>query len=352
MFNANVAKLPRGSSTGKQWPSIIRDENGIDIRPEVRPVIMKSMFAAYGNSIGVGVIVAALSAGFAPRPVLGADGPAIQETESKGYKVDIIKDVPYETQPGVNKTRNRLDLYLPRGARSFPVLFFVHGGAWMMGDKDFLGLHHPIGIYFARHGIGVVMTNYRLAPAVHYPVQEQDVARAFAWTVKHIGKYHGRPDEIIALGHSAGGHLVALLGTDEKFLKEVGLSLHHLKGVICCSGVYQIPPDKSFFDAPFTTGPAVRRDASPIRHVRAGDPPFLLFCADKDLPYCGKRYAEQFRQALQAQHVPVEFQEIKGRTHNSCFLRAHSDKDPVAQAILAFVRAHTGEKTGPAANAP
>ncbi|HZU34741.1 MAG TPA: alpha/beta hydrolase [Gemmataceae bacterium] len=263
----------------------------------------------------------------------------------KRYEVQIIKDVPYYTGPGMNKTRHKLDLYLPKGARDFPVLFFVHGGAWMMGDKDLFGLHHPIGIFFARHGIGVVMTNYRLSPQVHFPVHEEDVARAFAWTVQNIGKYHGRADQIFALGHSAGGQIVALLGTDESYLKARGLSFRNLKGVICCSGVYEIPADNSFFDKSFTTDPKLRRRASPLDCIKEGDPPFLLFCADHDLPFCGKPYAEKFCEALQAKHIPAELHEIAHRTHNSCFLSAHYENDPVARTILEFVRVHTADKS-------
>ena len=281
-----------------------------------------------------------------------ASEPKITTAPSKHYDVRIIHDISYWNGPDSNPARHRVDLYLPKGARNFPVLFFVHGGAWMMGDKDFLGLHHPIGIFFAKHGIGVVMTNYRLSPQVHHPVHEQDVARAFAWTVKNISKYHGRPDEIIAVGHSAGGHLVALLGTDESYLKAVGLTFHNLRGVICSSGVYSIPAGKSFFDKPFTTDPKVRREASPLTHVGAGDPPFLLFCADHDLPYCGKPFAENFFNALRAHDVPAELRVIQNRTHNSCFLRAHSEDDPVARAILDFVHKYTADRPTDTASRP
>jgi acetyl esterase/lipase len=306
---------------------------------------MKANRTAHRIHLTIGLLTAALTLPLCAGPAVRAGEPPAPPL----YKVQIVKDVPYVNGATATK-RQKLDLYLPKGAHDFPVLFFVHGGGWIIGDKDFFGLHHAIGIYFAKHGIGVVMTNYRLSPKVHHPVHEQDVARAFAWTVKNIGKYHGRADQIIALGHSAGGHLAALLGTDDAFLKAVGLSFRNLKGVICCSGVYEIPPHNSFFDNIFTTDPAVRRDASPLDHISAGDPPFLLFCADHDLPFCGKRYAEKFYDALRAKHVPAEFHEIKNRNHNSCFLLAHSDRDPVAKAILAFVRAHTEDKAARSAS--
>src|SRR5207245_1238220 len=70
----------------------------------------------------------------------------------------------------------------------------------------------------------------------------KDVARAFAWARKHIADYGGRPDQLFLLGHSAGGHLVSLLATDDKYLRAEGLEVTDVRGVIAVSGVYHLPP--------------------------------------------------------------------------------------------------------------
>src|SRR5262245_6532175 len=86
------------------------------------------------------------------------------------FDVEAVKDVAYYDGDGADKAKHRLDLFLPKGQKDFPVLFFVHGGAWQRGDKDqFIGLYSQLGKAFARQGVGTVVINYRLSPAVKHP---------------------------------------------------------------------------------------------------------------------------------------------------------------------------------------
>src|SRR5262249_14434511 len=134
---------------------------------------------------------------------------------------------------------NLLDLYLPADAKDFPVVVLVHGGAWVWGDKA-LDCIPEVARCLARQGIGVVAPNYRLSPWFRHPAHIHDVVKAVAWTKEHIPEYGGRADQIFLLGHSAGGHLVSLLATDESYLKQEGLSGEDVKGVVAISGVYQV----------------------------------------------------------------------------------------------------------------
>src|SRR5437762_7696990 len=165
---------------------------------------------------------------------------AARADEAKKAEIQIVRDIPYYEGADADKVKHKLDLFLPKGQKEFPVVLFVHGGAWLHGDKSFLGIYSAVGMFFARHGIGAVVTNYRLSPAVQHPEHVKDVARAFAWTYKNIDKYGGRADQIFVCGHSAGAHLVSLLATDETYLKAVGLTPKCVKGVIPISGVYSI----------------------------------------------------------------------------------------------------------------
>src|SRR5262245_45715168 len=101
---------------------------------------------------------------------------------NKGFEVEVLRNVAYRDGKDADPVRHRLDLYLPRGHKDYPVLCFVHGGAWQLGDKNHFGIYGAIGRTFARHGIGFVSTNYRLSPAVKHPEHVKDVAAAFAWT--------------------------------------------------------------------------------------------------------------------------------------------------------------------------
>src|SRR5262245_18121268 len=151
---------------------------------------------------------------FVPQAPTGEGKPAADKGGK--YEVQVVSNLAYYDGKDADEVRHKLDLYMPKGKKDFPVLIFVHGGAWSMGTKDLYG---PLGKVFAKNGIGTVVINYRLSPKVQHPAHVQDVARAFAWTHKNIAKHGGNPDQIFISGHSAGGHLVALLATDESHLK-------------------------------------------------------------------------------------------------------------------------------------
>jgi acetyl esterase/lipase len=258
---------------------------------------------------------------------------------AKKFAVESIKDVAYFDGKGADPVKHKLDLFLPKGQKNFPVFFFVHGGSWRHGDKGFLGIYSSLGKYFASQGIGAVVINYRLSPKVMHPEHEKDVARAFAWTHKNVARYGGRADQIFVCGHSAGGHLVSLLATDDRYLKAEGLTVAAIKGVISISGVYSIP--EKLFPQVFGTDAEVRRQASPLYHVKAGRPPFLLLCADKDLPGCDKKPAEAFAKALRDKDNKAELIEIADSDHFQIVWSAAVPDHAVSKALLAFIAAQT-----------
>ncbi len=166
-----------------------------------------------------------------------ADDAPVQET----------LDVRY----GDDSALQGLDVFAPKDAANRPVVLFVHGGAWTIGDKSTFGYYRGVARFFARHGAVAVCINYRLAPFAKHPDQVKDVARAFAWTRAHARAYGGDADRIFLCGHSAGGHLVSLLATDETYLKDPALGLTAadraaIKGVLSVSGIYRIPTQEEF----------------------------------------------------------------------------------------------------------
>jgi acetyl esterase/lipase len=252
--------------------------------------------------------------------------------------VQVVRNVAYYGGPGADPVQHRLDIYLPRGRKDFPVVFFVHGGAWTRGDKNHFGIYAAVGRCFARHGLGMVSINYRLSPAVRHPEHIRDVARAFAWTHRHIARYGGRPDEVFLVGHSAGAHLVALLATDPRYIKAEGLTPADVRGVVAISGVYNLPPHPLVYRA-FGKDAAVLRDASPLTHVRAGAPPFLILYSDHELPRCDGAQAEAFCKALCGKGCCAATFEVAHRNHFSILLQAMYDDDPVQRHARAFIAA-------------
>jgi len=278
-----------------------------------------------------------------------------------------------------------LDVFAPKGAAGRPVVLFVHGGAWTFGDKSTFGYYRGVARFFARHGAVAVSINYRLSPHVKHPEQVKDVARAFAWVRKHARDYGGDPDRIFLCGHSSGGHLVALLATDESYLKDPALGLTDadraaLKGVMAVSGVYRIPTQDEFtammgdmvngllqmagrqmmpaatlapallrpsrvlnpFRLVFGDDPAVAAKAAPLNHVHKGLPPFLVLYAGRELPRLDAMAAE-FTKALQDAGDPVEMRRIDGCDHNFILFKLDRPNDPAAAALLDFLGKYAGE---------
>jgi acetyl esterase/lipase len=277
-------------------------------------------------------------------PSRAADGSKPLPTS----EVQAVTDVVYRSLYGgeeAKKAKNQLDLYLPRGRKDFPVLFFVHGGAWRNGDKNYFGVYANLGMFLARNGIGAVITNYRLSPGVQHPSHIQDVAKAFAWTSRNISKYGGRPDQVFACGHSAGGHLVSLLATDESYLQAEGLDRRAIRGVIPISGVYDVSWDGlNLLNTVFGKDAEARRRASPVFQVETGLPPFLIAYADSDFRTCDQM-SERFCKALQEKQCVARTLEVKGRNHLSVLLSITKAGDPLGQAILDFVAEQRATKT-------
>jgi acetyl esterase/lipase len=210
-------------------------------------------------------------------------------------------DVSYDRgSPPPVAAWNRLDLYSPRGARraSHPVAVWIHGGGWQEGDKR-EDIRRKARL-FTRAGYVLASVNYRLsglAPPtgpfdperVRFPDHPRDVGEAVGWLRRNVARYGGDPTRFVLVGHSSGGHLAALLGTDRRYLRARGVPWRSLRGVVTLDGaaldvVRLADPDRnegargiwSVFGTPqedAATGAWAA--ASPLRHADAGDPPFL-----------------------------------------------------------------------------
>jgi acetyl esterase/lipase len=281
----------------------------------------------------------------------------------KTMPVRVSRDIPYvDVRNDPDAARHRLDVYRPRGKGPYPVLLFLHGGGWVIGSKD-----DVCGVYgygtiarcLAERGLVVVVPNYRLSPGVRHPEHIKDVARAFAWVYRHCREYGGDRGQLFVGGHSAGGHLGALLATDATYLKQVGRTVKDIRGVIGVSGVYRVDgfdlklsPSafrgavKVKLDARplamiFGDDPKVQRQASPLTHVRPGLPPFLIMKAGWDYAPL-RQMAKDFAAALRKNRCDVQEKEIPWRTHETILFdiaRLSADRATV-EAIVRFIRRH------------
>lgn len=182
-----------------------------------------------------------------------------------------VRELAYGADP-----KQKLDLMVPQGAKKAPVLFFVHGGGWSIGDKA--SGEATKAPWANGQGWAYVSANYRLVPQATVEQQAADLANALAWTRANAAKEGLDPDRIVLMGHSAGAHLIALLGTDTSYLAKAGVPLGAIKGVVLLDGAgYDIAqqmasgrnPVEGMYDAAFGKDVARQKALSPTLHAAA-----------------------------------------------------------------------------------
>src|SRR5262245_23765950 len=269
-------------------------------------------------------------------PALLAAYPVAAEEPKAAFTVEKHLNLAYNSAKDADPERHKLDVYVPKGAKDAPVMMFVHGGAWRSGNKD---LYAALGDTFTKQGIVTVVINYRLSSAkggAKHPDHIHDVAKAFAWVKENAPKYGGSPDKLFVSGHSAGGHLVALLATDEEYLKAEKCSLKDVRGVMAVSGVYTIAPKVGAIRDAFGTDEDVCKAASPLAHVKIKEPPFLIAYGTNDFPTLDQM-AEQFGKKLTECKCDATVMKLD-RDHYSIIIRmAAGADDALTKAMLEFM---------------
>jgi arylformamidase len=179
-----------------------------------------------------------------------------------------------------------LNVFQTQTSEKSPVVIFIHGGYWTSGNKN---MYSFLGRNFGKKKIVTVIPNYTLSPNGNYDTMAKEVAAAIQWTFDTIEKYNGNPDQIFLMGHSAGGHLIALVGTNPKYLKNTdmikGIILNDAAGLDMNSYLKKHPPTKNHnYNVTWTENQENWKDASPIYSLSKKAPPFLMFTGTKTHP--------------------------------------------------------------------
>ncbi|HEX5471422.1 MAG TPA: alpha/beta hydrolase [Lacipirellulaceae bacterium] len=203
--------------------------------------------------------------------------------------VDVQRGRVYVERPSGSLAA---DVYMPHGSGPFPGMLVVHGGAWTAGSRDELA---PIARAFAERGYTAVAITYRLAPQYKFPAQIYDCEAAVRWMRSHAKELKIDPDRIGGFGYSAGGHLVALLGTiHDNDLREPGIAADApsarlevvLAGGAPCDFRVMAEGNKQlsyWLGGSRAEKPDVYREASPATYIQSDDPPMFFFHGENDL---------------------------------------------------------------------
>ena len=200
---------------------------------------------------------------------------------------EVMRDVAY----GPDRAQT-FDVYLPAERKGAPIIFLVHGGAWMKGDKAHAGVVTNKVAHWVGKGYILVSTNYRLSPPD--PLQQaDDVARALAFAQAQAPSWGGDPARIAVVGHSSGAHLVSLLASDPSFTAK-----HEAKpwlGTVALDSaafdVERIMAKQhfAFYDRVFREDPAYWRSCSPIHRLNAAPPnPVFAVCSSDRRESCSQ----------------------------------------------------------------
>lgn len=272
--------------------------------------------------------------------------PARRNYYSKRHEVHYRLDVPYTT--GSSDPKQQLDLYLPVGvAPGFPVVVFVHGGYWSALDRRWLqpllGTHGNVGVAFARHGVAAAIVGYRQYPSIRSGDDSlDDIATAVRFVHASCPSWGCGP--LFVVGHSAGGHLVSLLGMDPRILRRNGVDPAAITGFASMDGIFDLQASLSNFTPEqaaimrqlFGPSDATLAVYSTVSYVRREHPRLLFLDSTKDEKVCRDAF-QDMKARLSAVGSPAQFTELPGLGHNETIVRMGMDDDPVMPSLLAFV---------------
>jgi acetyl esterase/lipase len=239
--------------------------------------------------------------------------------------------------------KQRLDLVRPESGGRAPVLLFVHGGGWSIGDKRHAAA--PKARHFTAEGWAFGSANYRLVPQATVEQQAADIASAVAWLRANAESHGLDPDRIVLMGHSAGAHLVALVGTDPRYLQEAGVPMGAVRGVILLDGAgYDVSkqmaaprnPVLPMFEDAFGKDPARQRALSPTLHAAAPNVASWLI-----LPVASRQDSQAQSNALaaglKAAGANAEVVPVPEATHMTLNRELGSDGDFATEQVDRFL---------------
>lgn len=203
----------------------------------------------------------------------------------------------------------RLDLF-PAAEPDAPLVAFIHGGYWQSLDKGDFSIFAPA---FRAAGVAYASLNYTLAPEARIPHMVAQCRQALGYLHRQAGDLGFDPKRIVVAGHSAGGHLAAMMALTD--WAALGLPADLLAGGVSVSGIYELEPLRRSYQQPVLQLDAQQvEEASPLRRLRAGTPPLLCAVGSTE-PEEFKDQQREMLAAMAAQHLIAHEIPLEGRHH-------------------------------------
>ncbi len=254
------------------------------------------------------------------------------------------KDITYlQADPAEKRNEQKLNVFSPRnGDGNADVFIFIHGGVWNSGRRD---LYTFLGKGMASKGVVAVIINYPLSPAADYSDMARAAASSVKWVKENIQHYGGNPARIFVAGHSAGGHLAALISVQDSYFSELGIA-NPIRGAILIDAAgtdmydylkkESFPASHTFFKT-FTHDENEWRKASPIYQLHAGMPPMLIYVGEKTYPFIAEGNA-RFAEALKAAGDAPELHILKKKKHVAMITQFFNPDNRCYEEIIRFMR--------------
>lgn len=259
--------------------------------------------------------------------------PLLERAPKAG--VSVTREVPYGAH-----ARQRLDAFRPEGARDADVVVFVHGGAFVRGDKRATPeIYDNVLYWFARQGCVGFSIEYRLAPESQYPGGATDVALAVAWARAHARSHGGNPERIFLIGHSAGATHAAAYACDPVVRPAEG---HGLAGLVLISGRLRADarpdnPNAAAVKAYFGEDESLFEARSPVTHAANLDVPVFIAVAEHENPLLDVYGAEFLHRVAAARGRAPRFTRLPDHNHISIVAHFNTEEETLGRQILEFL---------------
>lgn len=281
------------------------------------------------NKIALYELLAQWGTSFSPE-MLQQTQAAYAPLVTKPKESLVVRDIAYGSDE-----RHRLDIFANNSTSQAPVLLFVHGGGFVMGDKG--GPDSPfynnVGAWAMDQGfVGATMT-YRLAPAHPWPAGGEDVSAAIQWLTDNIDTFGGDPAKIFIMGQSAGAVHVADAVANSNSSPNV------IRGALMVSGIYDLERAQhdNFQEAYYGTDQSQYRDRSTL-HKLAGSNTSCMFAVCEHDPLDFQQQAQWLVEAwLQEKHRWPAIHWLRGHNHLSSVAQISSPFDTLGPIVKDFV---------------